>query len=69
MFREAVLAWRLAKGYRLSPWRSPYLRWRIETYSGVEASSITPGMFLRFVWTYRRDLFRYLRWASAGGRP
>ena len=28
------VAWRLARGYRLCPWRSPYLRWRIETYCG-----------------------------------
>jgi len=34
------VAWRLARGYRLRPWRSPYLRWRIETYSGIHADKI-----------------------------
>ena len=65
MLTEFRLAWRLAKGYRLAPWRSPYLRWRIETWSGIEAATITPSLFLRFSWRHRADLLRYLRWAAA----
>jgi len=52
------------KGYRLQPWNSPYLKWRIETWSGLEASQITAGVFIRFGWQHRKDLLRYLRWAS-----
>ena len=57
--------WRASRGYRLRPWRSPYLRWRIETYWGIEAEYIGPREFWRFVWTRRKDLFRFLRWADA----
>ena len=57
-------AWRLAKGYRLRPWRSPYLLWRIETYSGLHADRITPRDFWRFAWSQRRELARFLRWAD-----
>ena len=35
------ILWRLTRGYRLRPWRSPYLRWRIETYWGLHAGEIT----------------------------
>ena len=35
--KMAVMLWRLARGYRLRPWRSPYLRWRMETYWGLHA--------------------------------
>ncbi len=49
--------WRAAKGYRLRPWRSPYLRWRIETYWG------TPAEFRSFLWNHRGEMLRYLRWA------
>jgi hypothetical protein len=56
--------WRASKGYRLTPWRSPYWRWRIETYSGLHADQITPGDFWRFVWTHRTEMFRFLRWAD-----
>ena len=56
--------WRLTRGYRLCPWRSPYLRWRIETYSGLHAEAITPAQFCAFAWNNRRDLLRYLRWAA-----
>jgi len=59
------VAWRLLKGYRLRPWRSPYLKWRIETWSGIEAARITPAFFFQFSWKHRADLARYLRWADA----
>lgn len=68
-FRAAVeiarLAWQAARGYRLRPWRSPYLRWRIETYSGQDADSVDAGAFWRFLWRERRRLAAYLRWSGA----
>jgi hypothetical protein len=60
-------AWRLARGYRLCSWRSPYLRWRIETYAGIHAEQIDFGTFWKFVWRRRRDLVRYLQWADRRG--
>ena len=51
-------------GYRLRPWRSPYLRWRLETYSGVHAESVTPASFWRFAWRQRRELAGYLHRAA-----
>ncbi|HCC56555.1 MAG TPA: hypothetical protein DEQ47_04715 [Solibacterales bacterium] len=59
-----ALLWQMTRGYRLCPWRSPYLRWRIETYSGIPAAHITMRHFLRFGWANRRELLRYLRWAE-----
>jgi hypothetical protein len=55
--------WRLTKGYRLTPWRSPYLRWRIETYSGIPAADVDFKTFWRFSWRQRQEFIRYLRWA------
>ena len=55
--------WSLTRGYRLRPWRSPYLLWRIETYSGMHAECIGFADFWRFTWSQRRELLRYLRWA------
>jgi len=63
-----AVMWRLTRGYRLRPWKSPYLRWRMETYWGMHAEQITFGEFWRFIWTQRRDLLRYLRWADKMGR-
>ncbi|HYO83300.1 MAG TPA: hypothetical protein VES20_17985 [Bryobacteraceae bacterium] len=56
--------WKATRGYRLTPWRSPYLRWRIETYSGIPASSIGLAAFWKFTWQSKRDLLRFLRWAA-----
>ena len=56
--------WAATRGYRLRPWASPYLRWRIETYEGVHAGSLTDADVLRFIWTRRWDLLRFLRWAG-----
>ena len=57
--------WNSTRGYRLRPWRSPYLRWRIETYCGWKAEEIGFGDFWRFVWTRRRELRQFLRWAGS----
>ena len=56
--------WRLTRGYRLRPWRSPYLRWRMETYWGMHAKSISFREFWIFLWRHRADLLRYARWAA-----
>jgi hypothetical protein len=56
--------WQSTRGYRLWPWRSPYLRWRIETYCGWEAEQIGFADFWRFCRSRRRELWRFLRWAS-----
>jgi hypothetical protein len=58
------MLWRLSKGYRLRPWRSPYLRWRIETYSGLHAEKITARDFFNIAWRERREFLRYLTWAD-----
>jgi hypothetical protein len=58
------LLWRLGRGYRLTPWRSPFLRWRIETYQGWHAEQITFRRFWQFVWRERRELARFLAWAE-----
>jgi hypothetical protein len=59
--------WRLTRGYRLRPWRSPYLRWRIETYSGLHADAIDFRTFWKFTWEHRQELRRYLEWTAARG--
>jgi hypothetical protein len=56
--------WDATRGYRLRPWRSPYLRWRMETYWGTPADTIQFADFWRFAWLHRTDLLRFLRWAE-----
>ncbi|HYL37252.1 MAG TPA: hypothetical protein VEV17_15145 [Bryobacteraceae bacterium] len=56
--------WRATRGYRLRPWRSPYLRWRIETYWGTPAEQISFRDFWRFAWRHRLELRRFLKWAA-----
>ena len=60
----ARFLWQASRGYRLRPWRSPYLLWRVETYSGMAADSIGVGAFWRFLWRERRALAGYLRWTG-----
>lgn len=56
--------WLAGKGYRLRPWDSPYLRWRIETYWGLHAERISPREFRAFVWKHRGELRQFLGWAT-----
>src|ERR1700689_763323 len=56
--------WNATKGHRLAPWRSPYLLWRIETYTGVKMTQIGFVEFWEFMWRERPHLLRFLGWAS-----
>ncbi|MGH9394092.1 MAG: hypothetical protein ACRD1E_07970 [Terriglobales bacterium] len=56
--------WLAGRGHRLRPWRSPYWRWRIETFSGAEAEHIGAGGFWGFAWRERASLARFLRWSG-----
>jgi len=56
--------WRLAKGHRLRPWRSPLVRWRFETFFGIHAEKVTARDFFRLLWRHRRRIGAFLRWAE-----
>jgi hypothetical protein len=59
--------WVAAKGYRLRPWKSPYIRWRMETFFGEEAAGhdgLDAGTFFRLLWRERAQLNRFLRWVD-----
>jgi len=71
VFRMITVAFRLAWPYLLCPWRSPLLRWRIETYGLrderghlLHADDITARRFLSFTLQRRSALLRFLRWAA-----
>ncbi len=56
------LWWFGCVGYRLTPWRSPYLRWRVETFTGKPASSLRLRDFYALFLAERHQLGSYLRW-------
>ncbi len=56
--------WNATRGHRLAPWRSEYLRWRVETYSGMHAETLTTKDILNFVWASRWELLSFLVWTG-----
>lgn len=56
--------WNATRGERLRPWRSPYLRWRLETYSGQRADTVRARDFWNLFWKEKRQLLRFLRWTG-----
>ncbi len=54
--------WNATRGHHLRPWRSPYLLWRIETYTGIKMHQIGLPEFSEFLWRERQNLWRFLRW-------
>src|SRR5579883_416337 len=56
--------WNATRGHRLRPWRSEYLKWRIETYSGKKAESLQTKEVLHFLWQQKWALLRFLRWTG-----
>jgi hypothetical protein len=56
--------WNATRGHHLTPWRSPLLRWRIETYCGVKMNQIGLVEFWGFMWRERAQLVRFLKWTA-----
>jgi hypothetical protein len=64
MVEALKFLWNATRGHRLSPWRSEYLKWRLETYSGLHANEVGARDFWRFLITERGQLLRFVRWLS-----
>ena len=71
IIRMLWVAVRLAWPYLLAPWRSPLIRWRLETYGVLDehgqllhADELTAGRCLWFARRHARPLLRFLRWAA-----
>jgi hypothetical protein len=64
VFEPLRFIWNATRGYRLRPWRSPYLRWRVETFSGKKAETLTMASVLGFVWATKWELLSFLRWTG-----
>jgi hypothetical protein len=69
--RMALVVFRLTWPYLLAPWRSPLLRWRMETYGILDrggrllhAEEITFPRCVAFSLSHRQALWRFLRWAA-----
>ena len=56
--------WIAARGYRLEPWKSPYLQWRFETFLGAEAADLDARKFFQLSWKYRERLRSFSDWAA-----
>jgi hypothetical protein len=56
--------WIAARGYRLQPWKSPYLQWRFETFLGKEAANLDAKKFFQLSWKYRDRLKSFAEWAA-----
>ena len=64
MWNALTYYWIAARGYRLHPWDSPYLRWRLETFLGKEAEGAAASQFLKILWKYRHNMQNFVDWAA-----
>jgi hypothetical protein len=56
--------WMIARGYRLRPWASPYLQWRLETFFGRDAAQLDAEKFFSLMWRERARMERFLEWVT-----
>jgi hypothetical protein len=56
--------WNATRGTRLAPWKSEFLKWRIETYSGKKAESLSARDVFSFLWDSRKELLSFLAWTG-----
>jgi hypothetical protein len=64
LFYSLRFIWNATRGHRLVPWRSEFLRWRIETYSGMPADSLKVKDVFEFMWNSRWELLSFLVWTG-----
>jgi len=64
MVAVLIFVWNATRGSRLRPWRSPCLKWRIETFTGKNAEAVGFGDFVRFLYAERRQLLRFVGWLA-----
>jgi hypothetical protein len=64
MLAAVRFLWNATRGHRLRPWRSEYLKWRIETYSGKKADELRARDVLGFAWEEKGNLLRFLLWTN-----
>ena len=64
MFNAMHYYWISAKGYRLRPWKSPYIQWRLETFFGQDAADLDAGKFFRLMWRERNRVEHFLDWVA-----
>jgi hypothetical protein len=64
MFAPFRFLWNATRGHRLTFWRSEYMRWRVETYSGMKAETLTLKKILGFFWRSRWEFLSYLFWIA-----
>jgi hypothetical protein len=64
MFTALRYYWATAKGYRLRPWASPYIRWRLETFFGGDMHALGASEFFRLLWRERTRFEYFLAWVA-----
>lgn len=62
MIRIFKYYWITTKGYRFCPWRSPYVKWRIQTAFGVDKDKIDFCVFWKLMFIYRKPLWHFCKW-------
>lgn len=64
MFNALRYYWITTKGYRLCPWKSPYIQWRLETFFGKQAADLDARKFFTLMWRERARMERFLDWVD-----
>ncbi|QHN03942.1 hypothetical protein FTO74_11590 [Granulicella sp. WH15] len=64
LIRSLRFLWNATRGNRMRPWRSEYLRWRMETYTGKPAATLRLRDFLSLMFGESRQFLRFLMWTA-----
>ena len=56
--------WNATRGHRLAPWRSPYIKWRLETYTGMKMEKIHLWQIIGIMLHEYRQMWRFLLWTA-----
>lgn len=60
--------WIISKGYRFTPWKSPYIRWRLETFFGPAGAHLNGRQFFALLWRERARMENFIEWVAVQRR-
>lgn len=64
MWYIVCFLWNATRGHRLAPWRSPYLKWRLETYTGLKMEKIGLLQICGLLSREYHQMWRFLLWTA-----
>lgn len=54
--------WFMTRKHHFRPWRSPAIKWRMETVYGIQPENLTAKLLFKTLWNDRKQVWALAKW-------